>query len=253
MKPETMTTSLPIDVGFDETARFVGDCLPKKGMRILDAGCGRGGLAARLIASGHEVVGIDRSEEAAELAKHYGVKIRIIDFQDFSDTELFDVVIFSRSVHHVHPLMDAMKRAHSLLRPGGKLILEEFGVDQMDGKTAQWFYDLEETLSSLGVLSKADEDNAPSNEGYLNRWKAEHHHEPALNTSTEILAAAMEISKAVHQSKAPYLYRYFLNRLLENASGHTLAKRLLDLETRLINQKRVQPIGFRYVGVKETQ
>jgi len=167
-----------LNIGFEETARFVASRLGAGPMKILDAGCGRGGLSAKLKAMGHDVTSVDLSEESRQLAEEYGVDVIVADFMRFSAAKEFDAVIFSRSVHHAHPIEVAMERAFSLLKNGGMLILEEFSVDRMDEVTASWFYQTDSLLTSLGILTDNQEGKDPRQETYVDRWKTEHDYEP---------------------------------------------------------------------------
>jgi thioredoxin reductase len=71
----------------------------------------------------------------------------------------------------------------------------------------------------------------------LGRWRREHAHEPPLATGHALLAAARERFELSPVEEAPYLYRYFCERLGAGERGRRTAERLLALETRLIRER----------------
>jgi ubiquinone/menaquinone biosynthesis C-methylase UbiE len=100
------------------------------GIRILDVGCGSGGLARLLAEEGAEVTGIDPNPQALTAARTLAPAARFeeasaeaLPFEDAA----FDVVLVVNALHHV-PL-DAMDRALAeaarVARPGGWLIVLE--------------------------------------------------------------------------------------------------------------------------------
>ena len=65
------------DVAFD----LITEVAPK---RVLEVGCGRGELAARLVGHGVDVVALDRSEEMVAIARGRGVDARVGDVRELS-------------------------------------------------------------------------------------------------------------------------------------------------------------------------
>lgn len=100
------------------------------GIRILDVGCGSGGLARLLVEEGAEVTGVDPNPQALTAAR---TRVPAARFEEASAEALpfedaaFDVVLVVNALHHV-PL-DAMDRAVAeaarVARPGGWLIVLE--------------------------------------------------------------------------------------------------------------------------------
>jgi SAM-dependent methyltransferase len=98
--------------------------------RILDAGCGTGGLLSRLIENGFtQVYGFDLSPDAIEYAKrHNGINVLQLDITNFSagfPGDLFDIVIS----HDILCLLNnadssrALSQMLSVLKPGGVLLM----------------------------------------------------------------------------------------------------------------------------------
>jgi ubiquinone/menaquinone biosynthesis C-methylase UbiE len=104
---------------------------PGPGMRILDAGCGRGETILACARAGAEVAGIDYSEVAVELtrealADHPGADIRVGSITDLPwPDETFDRVQFSDVIEHLDPdqTVPALAELRRVLRPGGFLLV----------------------------------------------------------------------------------------------------------------------------------
>lgn len=105
---------------------------PRPGDRVLDAGTGSGNLAAALVRTGAEVVGIDFCEPAIELARQkaptarfgFGDLTRPLDFADGE----FDLVACSAVLHVLSrdEQRTAMAELARVLRPGGRLVVTAF-------------------------------------------------------------------------------------------------------------------------------
>ena len=100
-------------------------------MRIVDIGAGEGTLSLLLAQGAERVIAVDNSEQmiayGREAAAKAGVKnleYRLGDLEELPlDDNSVDLALFSQSLHHaIHPL-NALKDAHRVLRPGGKLFV----------------------------------------------------------------------------------------------------------------------------------
>lgn len=235
----------PIDLATDDTLAFLRAALPRRGARILEVGCGRGTLAARLLDDGREVTPIDSSAEAVRAAEALGVPAREADFRSFEGGP-FEVVLFTRSLHHIHPLAAAIEQAHRLLEPEGVLILEEFAWDEVDRATAAWHYDIEALLEAAGAL-RGNPHAAPQEGDPLSRWHADHaHHEP-LHGGGAMVSAIEERFELERVERGPYFYRSVLDRLTGDAVS-AVGARMLGLERLRIEQGLIRPVGLRVVA-----
>lgn len=111
---------------------FVALYLPPAPARVLEVGCGDGALARALAAVGHRVTAIDPRAPEGDI-------FRAVTLADFEDPDHFDVVIASRSLHHIEDLAAAVDKLGRSLRPDGVLILDEHAFDRLDEPTARWF------------------------------------------------------------------------------------------------------------------
>ncbi|ANZ39332.1 hypothetical protein BBK82_28055 [Lentzea guizhouensis] len=153
--------------------------LPPAPARILEAGCGRGALAAALTELGHQVTGVDRNAEMAAAARERGVDVIHADVLDV--TGEYDVVLFTRSLHHADDLDAIVTHAASLLKPGGRIVVEEFGWERVDQAAAEFAYDNAALLVAAGLLDTETPETDP-----LGTWTGNH---DRLHRGTTMLAA----------------------------------------------------------------
>jgi SAM-dependent methyltransferase len=105
------------------------------GMRVLDVGCGVGEvarLAARMVAPGGDVVGIDVDESALQMARHRAagdelsnVQFHACDFQKYASNGLFDAVVGRCVLLHQHDPGMALSSVAKYVRSGGIVGFQE--------------------------------------------------------------------------------------------------------------------------------
>lgn len=238
----------PIDLPTRETLRFVSSQISVAGARVLEVGCGAGELALQLQNLGHRVVALDSSPEAIDLAKELGVDARVARWPEF-DEEPFDVVVFTRSLHHIHPLTEAVAQAHKLLNPAGLVVVEDFAYEEVRRSTVDWSYGVLSLLESCGKLSLEDDSLSRAllaSEGNLETWRD--YHDPNLNTASSVLLALKHCFEPLVESSAPYVYRYICAVLKPGDDSDAVASRVLEMERRLGTNGAIDLIGRRFVG-----
>lgn len=239
---------IPIETGAKETLDFLLGHLPSRDTRLLEVGCGRGHLTAMLASHGVSIRAVDISEEAIEETRSRGLDAVCADFLQFED-EPYDVVFFSRSLHHIHPVEEALERADALLKPHGLLIVEDFGVELADARSVAWLYGAESLLQKAGLLI-CETDEYRMDDDHLARWKTYHSRHHHLADSATMRDRLRERFAAKPEERAPYLYRYLLDSIEPTERGLAIARHLIAWELNLIAAGALPAIGIRWVAVK---
>jgi ubiquinone/menaquinone biosynthesis C-methylase UbiE len=112
-------------------AKLVAGLGPKPGLRVLDAGCGRGEVLLACARSGADVAGIDYAEAAVELTRETLTEFPDADVQQGDITSLpwpdasFDRVLFGDVIEHLDPpqTVPALSELRRVLKPGGYLLV----------------------------------------------------------------------------------------------------------------------------------
>jgi ubiquinone/menaquinone biosynthesis C-methylase UbiE len=111
--------------------RQVALLAPGPGVRVLDAGCGRGEVLLACARAGADVAGIDYSEAAAEIARETLAEVAGSELVRGSVVALpwpdatFDRVLCADVIEHLDPgeAVHALGEFHRVLRPGGLLVV----------------------------------------------------------------------------------------------------------------------------------
>jgi Methyltransferase domain len=198
-------------------ATFALSQLPPAPARVLEIGCGpRGGVTPALAAAGYDALGIDPEPPS-------GAEFRAVTLEDF-DERSFDAIVAERVFHHVHPLGSALDK---VARMAPLLILDEFAWDRMDDATRDWYEGQHRMLVAAG--------REPSGPPDLERWREEY---DDLHPSDVIRREVSARFDELYFEWRPYLYRW-----LEGPASEQLEQALLDVQA-------IQPIGFRWIGVR---
>ena len=200
---------------------FVQEHVPSPA-RILEVGCGHGELTTALGVEGYDVLGIDPRAPQGDLFRR--IKLEDLDEPDGS----FDAVVAVHVLHHVRDLDAAVARIAGLLRPGGMLVVDEFGWDRLDETTLDWFYGQRRARAAAG------HGEAPASpEDLREEWDAHHLGVHGFETLRTAFAARFQ---EVAFSFVPHLYRK-----LGGVSSQVLEQALIDAGA-------IQPLGFRWAG-----
>jgi SAM-dependent methyltransferase len=195
--------------------------LPPAPARVLEVGCGEGGLARALDELGYRVTAIDPDAPA-------GAIFQAVSLEEFEDRGRFDAVVASRSLHHIPDLAGALSKIHWLLVPRGQVVVVEHAWERLDEPTARWYFEQ--------LRAAAHPHAAPgSPQACLERWQADHadlHGYAALRRELD------ERFTERHFAWTPYLYG-------------ELGEEVEQEERRLIEAGAIQATGFVYVGERE--
>ena len=97
----------------------------KDSPKILDLGCGDGTLMESLI-SNHEVLGLDVSGPALDIARKKGLIVRDMDLTSNWGSEVglkFDAVLAGEVIEHIFDTDKFLKNIHKVLKKKGHLVL----------------------------------------------------------------------------------------------------------------------------------
>lgn len=177
---------MPSEAVAADVLAFVRAALPAPPADVLEVGAGSGELAAELRTAGYDVRAIDPAAED-------GSGVERVELLGVSGT--FDAAVAVVSLHHVEPLDASCAHLAALLRPGGRLVIDEFDVTRLDDRAAEWW------LGQRRAAGKADDHDAES----LVRFMREHVH--ALDAVLESLAPHFAMGAPV---PVPYLHRWNL-------------------------------------------
>lgn len=230
------------------THDFIRRFLPPSGRRLLEVGCGTGDLAARLTDDGFQVTAIDRDQELVAAAGRLGVNARVAEWPDFDDGH-FDAVLFTQSLHHIHPLRDAVQHAAACLSESGRIIVEEFAHECANEKTLRWFSSAARLLDAAGLLVERGKllDAVLREGSSLALWRQHHHHD--LSTVAEIETALTDVG-GVLKENAAYYFRYLARAMGNLEKRNAVCEALAMQEEDLISNLEIIPLGRRFVVVR---
>ena len=120
-------------------SEFLISHIPENVKRILDVGCGAGGVATELLARDYHVEGVSPSpllSEAAQQQAGDAFKIHKGRFEDvvFEAGEKFDLVLFSESFQYI-TLDTVLEKAQQYLNPGGYVLICDFFKTNASGRS----------------------------------------------------------------------------------------------------------------------
>ncbi len=106
---------------------------PQEDECILDLGCGSGQLTNEISKSGARVIGIDSSNEMVSEAKNNypNLQFFVKDATSFQFERPFDAIFSNAVLHWVKNSKSAILSMYENLKPGGRLVLEFGGKDNV--------------------------------------------------------------------------------------------------------------------------
>lgn len=110
---------------FRPRAEYLAKMLGKSGELVIgDIGAGFGIFLEELrdIASGNKYIAVEPSLEMADICKKNGLEVECACMEDITGLDgSFDVLSIFELAEHLHDPFSFFKKAHSLLKPGGRL------------------------------------------------------------------------------------------------------------------------------------
>jgi SAM-dependent methyltransferase len=231
--------------------------------RVLDVGCGTGVLSLELARAGHDVTAIDADRAAIALAERGAphaspgrVTYHRADVHEWEgDEAAFDLVVTTRTLHHVDEPAVALERMRRWLRPGGRLVCVDFLHDRFDHRAARW---LAQVRGLLEATRSFDPDGRlpPDPDEAVDRieweWEQEHVVEHPLNGTDDIEEPLGRLFRTERRSWHPYLYWDVLVGLdLDDAGAEKATARLVAAwEASLLAADELPSVLLRFVGTR---
>ena len=241
----------PIGVPTRDTVAFISTHTEPPAT-LIEVGCGRGEVARELIGRGFRVIALDSDPESVSTAVANGVHAIVASWPEF-DCQAVDAVVFTRSLHHMEALGDAVRRAKELLRPGGVLLVEDFAYDSADQSTIDWFLEILESPEARTLIVPTDQGHdlvtdLLKSSAPLDTWAENHDHD--LHTVDQMSAAIAREFGSLKKASVPYLYRYLVRVLPENPEAAEFLARLYREEARLGMAGNITLIGCRLIAAR---
>lgn len=237
----------PIDVATSETVEFVVNSTPP-GTTLLEVGCGSGEVAARLQQLGYAVSAIDSAATEVRAAQAKGVRATVAEWPNVRPLPV-DVIMFTRSLHHIKDLPGAVRSAHQTLIGVRRLLIEDFDFFSVDSASVNWLLskfgdavmrgfvrpDAEEFVCRLAAASNP-----------IAVWQDDHDHE--LH-GAEAIAHALNPYFTIEMNEAvPYLFRYLVPVLWPTDATTSWLREILQEERDRGNAGDLILIGRRFVA-----
>src|SRR5690606_12219567 len=125
----------------------------KKGMTVLDVGCGTGSISkdiATVVGKSGKVTGIDNTEKFIESGKATYKSVENLelihcDLFDFETDQKFDLIVSARTLQWLSNPKEALLKMKSLLKPNGRISILDYNHNNLEWnpeppESMQYFY-----------------------------------------------------------------------------------------------------------------
>lgn len=252
------------DLTFGEIYRLVERLLPARKQRILDIGCGTGFLSLELARDGHEVLGLDVDKSLVKVAqrtmktdphrsKRGSLDYEVSDFSTWDNQgKVFDVVIFSRSLHHIPKPGRALDKARQILSPTGRIICLDFAFDRFDRQSARWLYHIRRALEQAGWY-KSDKrlsEDAKRSVSQIMKESRDYPKKEKLNMFDQMYKPLKRLFAQQHFSWHPYIFWDIVMdmRVPSAETEVAIVRSAKAMEEALIRRRKISPTLFLFAG-----
>lgn len=238
----------PIDVPTRETVTFVTAWVAP-GDSVLEVGCGRGHVAAELERLGVRITGIDANPETVAAARERGFAAVHAEWPAF-DAGPVDAIAFTRSLHHIGALEPALDHARDLLKPGGRLLVEDFAFDEASEEALRWFAEFVRSTRVRSMVASVEGELVTAlleAADPVEVWR-ERHARHELHGGTAMMDGVRARFAVIETRAVSYFYRYLMPVLTETREAVECVEEALRAEARLAEEGAFVPVGRRIVG-----
>ena len=202
----------------DEVLDYIRANLPPPPQRVLEVGAGKGEVAEALRADGYDVTAVDPAATTDAVTP-----IALLELDE--PAESFDAAIAVVSLHHVEPLAESCEHLAKLLKPGGRLVVDEFDTERFDERAATWW------------SSHREGDHHHGHEHAAEMVADVRGHLHSIARIREELGPWFDLSDV---TRRPYLYRW------------ELPEGVRPEEERAIGEATLAAIGARFTGTRRS-
>ncbi len=242
----------PIDVPTAATAAFIASNVPIAGT-IVEIGCGSGHVAAELSKRGYAVAGVESDREAVSRARELDVNVIEGSWPDV-DVERANAVVFTRSLHHISRLPEAIAGVRDVLLPRGTVLVEDFAFDEASSDAINWFLTVVESRQGRALISHSAGSfvtQLHTADDPVSAWHQDHDHD--LHTFAEMTHEIGKFFAIRDTQHVPYLYRYLVPVLPETPEAAVFVREVYDEESQFGKSGEFSLTGRRIVAVDDTR
>jgi len=101
--------------------------------KILEIGCGMGGVLMPFKISGHDIKGIDLGKKFIDLGNQFNLNLELLTIENLlSRSEKYDLIILSHLIEHIPELELFLKKVIQLLNDNGKIFIAVPGLKMIN-------------------------------------------------------------------------------------------------------------------------
>jgi SAM-dependent methyltransferase len=238
----------PTHVPTRETLNFLISSV-STGATILEVGCGEGHVACELLKRGYHVTGLDSDPNVIARAQARGVPAFVTSWPEFNANAPFDAIAFTRSLHHISPLREAIVRARELIKPTGLLLIEDFALDKVDAATVDWFAKILRSKQGKALIKPIPEQLVTALFSASDTMQTWHDYRARdVNLFASMIKAIGERFVIRETQSVPYFYRYLIPALPETSEATSFVSKVFRRESMLGERGEIMLLGRRIVA-----
>ncbi|KAI8369226.1 S-adenosyl-L-methionine-dependent methyltransferase [Radiomyces spectabilis] len=233
-------------------------------LRLLEVGCGSGEFAQLLKEHYQEkiiITAIDPHSHAVEKAKtarsQFGIRFENLSLLEADASERYDIILFTKSLHHCEPLEETVVRAYDLLDEHGIFVAEEMNLEAMNEATAGWYFGRLDLLKAADQLDKFNKHAiaAVTNASSLTpieRWKSMLMHSlPSADLIIKLIRDKFGSGNTRVTATAPFLHQFLVESGLKDTPvGKNVLTEFMAQEDQAIRDNIIAPVGIFIVAEK---